>query len=52
MSFKRCFFRAVLKVCLLAIDFNRWGRLFHIVPPEYRRLALKRLFLGRGNDNI
>ena len=27
MSFKRCFFRAVLKVCLLAIDFNRWGRL-------------------------
>ena len=49
---KRCFFRAVLKVCLLATDFNRWGRLFHIVPPEYRRLALKRLFLGRGNDNI
>ena len=28
-------------MCLLAIDFNRWGRLFNIVPPEYRRLALK-----------
>ena len=22
------------------------------MPPEYKRLALKRLFLGRGNDNI
>ena len=33
-------------VCLLAIDFNRWGRLFHIVPSEYRRLALNRLNSG------
>ena len=37
---------------MLAIDFNLWGRLFHIVPPEYRRLALKRLFLGCGNDSM
>ena len=47
-----CFFRAILKVSLSAIDFSRWGRLLEAVPQKCGRMILKRLFLERGNDSM